>query len=207
MRRIQIFRIHPILLLILFSIFAYGDIALYTMILTSLLVHEAGHLLAAYLCHVKVKSCVLLPYGAEITFAEGEQITAQHMLLIAIAGPAATICLAMLACWLPPIYGEQLLHIQWYLLFFNLLPIWSLDGGRVIYALILMFYPFKKVYEYFVIVSLIVTTAILIITFCLLPQTISLVIFSLFLWIQVWKEWRFRKYRIAFEKYVLHRLT
>lgn len=201
------FRIHPLLLLLLFSIFAYGNMALYAAILGSLLVHEAGHLAIAYFFQVRVKSVVLLPYGAEIVFAEGEQLSAQNLLLIALGGPLATACLALVALLLPSLYGEMLLHIQLYLFFFNMLPIWSLDGGRIVYALILLFFPYKKVYEYFVLLSFVGTSILVVVALLLLPQSMSFAILSVFLWFQILKEWKYRKYRSAYEKYVLYRLT
>lgn len=207
MKWFRVVRIHPLLLIIFFTIFASGEVALYAMIFISLLVHEAGHLFAAYYCHVNVKSCILLPYGAEITFAKEEQISPQQLLIIAIAGPLATSVFIVIAYWLPPMYQESLLHIQYYLLVFNMLPLWSLDGGRIVYALILLFCPYKKVYERYVMVSLFVTSIGVIMTVLLLPNSMPVVILSSFLWMQVWKEWRYRKYRAAFEKYVMYRLT
>lgn len=203
----RVFRIHPLLLLLLLAIFSYGEVALYAAILGSLLVHELGHLVVAYFCRVKVKSCVLLPYGAEITFYEENQIHARNLLLIALGGPFATACLALFAFTLPPLYGEKLIHIQQYLLFFNLLPIWSLDGGRIIYALILLFYPYKKMYEYFIFLSFIAATILAVVSISLLPKSLSFATLSIFLWFQVWKEWKYRKYRSAYEKIVLNRLT
>ena len=41
----------------------------------------------------------------------------------------------------------------------------------------------------------------------MLPQSIFLAVLSLLLWSEVIGEWRFRKYRSAFEKDVMNRLT
>ena len=201
------FRIHPLLIVLLFGIFAYGNVSLYAALFSSLLIHEAGHLIVAALCGVKVKSCVLLPYGAEITLKEGQQIKPIHLLYIALGGPIATGSLAIVAFFLPPLYGEELLHIQLYLLLINLLPIWSLDGGRFVFANILLFYPYQKVYENFVTFSLVLTTLLFLISMFYLPNSISLAIICSFLWVEVMKEWRYRKYRSAFEKIVTNRLT
>jgi len=55
--------------------------------------------------------------------------------------------------------------------------------------------------------SFMVATTLFLITLNFLPQSIFLAIICLFIWLQVLKEWRYRKYRIAFEKYVMNRLT
>ena len=38
---------------------------MYALIFVSLLIHEAGHLLAAYLTGMRVRSCTIMPYGGE----------------------------------------------------------------------------------------------------------------------------------------------
>ena len=201
------FRIHPITLTIFFSIVVYGDIALYAMLFGSLLVHEVGHIIAAHLCKMTIKSCVLYPYGAEIIFVNGEHMTPRQMFVIALAGPFATLCLAVSTFFMPQPFHDHLLSIQMYLLLFNMLPIWSLDGGRAIYACILMFFPLKQLYEAFVESSFIMVSLLMIGSAFLLPKTLSLFIVSFILWIQVWKEWKYRKYRATYEKVVLNRLT
>lgn len=203
----QRFRIHPLLICIFVSIFFYGDMALYAMLFSSLLIHEAGHLLVAYFCRVSIQSVVLLPYGAEITFMAGEKIIPKHLLWIAFGGPIATASLAIICVFLPELYKETLLQIQFTLFFFNMLPIWSLDGGRVVYALILLFYPSSRLYEYYVTLSFIMSSTLVIIVILYFTKFISLIILSSFLWLQVWQEWKYRKYRAAFEKHVLQRLT
>ncbi|UZM98524.1 M50 family metallopeptidase [Lysinibacillus sp. MHQ-1] len=58
----------------------------------SLLWHEAGHLLVALLCGVRVKSCVITPYGGgEIQFENPAVVQASSLLWIALGGPIATI--------------------------------------------------------------------------------------------------------------------
>lgn len=201
------FRIHPITLTIFFSIVVYGDIALYAMLFGSLLVHEVGHMIAAHFCKMTIKSCVLYPYGAEIIFVNGEHMTSKQMLIIALAGPFASCCLALGSFFMPQPFQDSLLSIQMYLLLFNMLPIWSLDGGRAIYAFMLMFFPLKQLYEVFVEFSFIIVSVLMIGSMLFLPKTLSLFIVSFILWIQVWKEWKYRKYRAAYEKVVLNRLT
>ncbi|MEG0450984.1 MAG: M50 family metallopeptidase [Lysinibacillus sp.] len=177
------------------------------MILLSLLWHEGGHLLAAKLCGVKVKACVISPYGGEIEFENPSTVKAKSMLWIALGGPIATIIGIVVAMWAPDLIARELVHIQLILLVFNLVPVLPLDGGRIILACILLFYPYASVYEFFHSLSLIVVTIMLVIPLCLLPQSIFFVILCLFIWLQVIKEWSYRKYRLAFEKYVMHRLT
>ncbi|QBK27195.1 stage IV sporulation protein FB [Ureibacillus thermophilus] len=113
----------------------------------------------------------------------------------------------LMASFLDPILAKQLIKIQMILLLINLIPVWPLDGGRIVFSLILIFSKKVKMYELFLAISLILISLSAIITFVMLPQTLFLFVLSIFLWMKVVQEWRYRKYRIAFEKYVLNRLT
>ncbi|RHW38757.1 stage IV sporulation protein FB [Lysinibacillus yapensis] len=109
--------------------------------------------------------------------------------------------------FLDPLVADPLLKIQLILLFINMVPIWPLDGGRVIMALILIFRPRIRMVELYLSISLLLIILSVFIAFILLPKTLFLLVLSIFLLIQLVNEWRYRKYRFAFEKHVIKRLT
>ncbi|MDM5249498.1 MULTISPECIES: site-2 protease family protein [unclassified Lysinibacillus] len=193
----------PFVFLMIFS----GQIAYYSIILFSLLWHEAGHLLAAMLCGVKVKSCVITPYGGEIEFENPTVVSATSLLWIALGGPIATILGIGLAFFMPELLASKLIHVQLVLLAINVLPIIPLDGGRIFLASLYLFYPRVRIFEYYYWISFLIASILLMITLNYLPQAIFLAILCLFIWLQALKEWNYRKYRLAFEKYVMNRLT
>ncbi|WP_240758292.1 site-2 protease family protein [Lysinibacillus sp. SGAir0095] len=199
--------IHPLFLPILFTIVLYGNVSYYALILSSLIIHEVGHIVAALLCKVKVERCVIMPYGGEIELKGGNSIDPKKQLIIALGGPIATLCCIAAIPLLDPLLADPLLKIQIVLLGINLIPIWPLDGGRIIMALIHIFYPRIRVVEYYLTISLILIMITVFITFILLPKTLFLLVLSIFLFIQIVNAWRFRKYRFAFEKHVIKRLT
>ncbi|WP_235863166.1 site-2 protease family protein [Ureibacillus sinduriensis] len=199
--------IHPLFLPILFSIVLYGNISYYALILSSLIIHEIGHILAAFLCKVKVEKCVIMPYGGEIQLKGGNSIAPKKQLIIALGGPVATLCCIAATQFLDPLLADPMLKIQFILLAINMIPIWPLDGGRIIMSLIHIFYPRVRIVEFYLSISLILITATVFITFILLPKSLFLLVLSIFLLIQIINEWRYRKYRFAFEKHVIKRLT
>ena len=199
--------IHPLFLPILFSIVLSGNVSYYALILSSLIIHEIGHIVAAYLCKVKVERCVIMPYGGEIELKGGNTIAPKKQLIIAIGGPIATLCCIAVTPFLDPLLADLVLKIQIVLLGINLIPIWPLDGGRIIMALIHIFCPRIRMVELYLTISLILITITVFITFILLPKTLFLLVLSIFLFLQVVNAWRFRKYRFAFEKHVIKRLT
>jgi len=199
--------IHPLFLPILFSIVISGNVSYYALILSSLIIHEVGHIVAALICRVKVERCVIMPYGGEIQLKGGNTIAPKKQLIIALGGPVATICCLAVTSFLDPLLAEPLVKIQILLLAINIIPIWPLDGGRIIMSLIHIFYPRIRMVEFYLSVSLILITLTVIITFILLPKTLFLLVLSIFLFFQIVNEWRYRKYRFAFEKHVIKRLT
>ena len=199
--------IHPLFLPILFSIVLYGNVSYYALILSSLIIHEIGHIVAALLCKVKVERCVIMPYGGEIELKGGNSIAPKKQLAIALGGPIATICCIAVTPFLDPLLAEPLLKIQFILLGINIIPIWPLDGGRIIMSLIHIFYPRIRMVEFYLTISLILIAVSVFITFILLPKTLFLLVLSIFLFLQILNEWRYRKYRFAFEKHVIKRLT
>jgi len=199
--------IHPLFLPILFSIVLSGNISYYALILSSLIIHEVGHIIAAYLCGVKVERCVIMPYGGEIELKGNNSIAPKKQLVIALGGPVATICCIAATPFLDPLLAEPVLKIQIVLLGINLIPIWPLDGGRIIMSLIHIFYPRIRMVEFYLTISLILIAISVFITFILLPKSLFLLVLSIFLFLQIVNEWRFRKYRFAFEKHVIKRLT
>ncbi len=199
--------IHPLFLPLLFGMVLYGDVAYYAMILTSLVVHELGHLMAAKLVKVKVERCVIMPYGGEIELAGGASISPKKQLIIALGGPIATLCCIMVTPFLDQLFSEPFLKIQLILLLINLVPIWPLDGGRIVFSFILIFSKKTRRYEQFLLISLLAILLVVIITFIFLPKSLTIFVLSIFLFIKIVQEWRYRKYRLAFEKHVLKRLT
>lgn len=149
--------IHPPLLL--------SGLAWVFMIFFCILLHELGHALVARRLDIQTRQIVLFPIGGG-AFLERMPDDPREEMLVALGGPLVNILLACLAApliWLPD--GEARLSLlqyfispernivlyeigQWdyflvlffllnlMLAFFNLLPAYPLDGGRVLRALL-----------------------------------------------------------------------
>ncbi len=98
-------------------------------LLCSLLIHEAGHMLTATLLHVPVREFGLKLAGAYTRRAYASR--RRDEVLIAFSGPAANLAVAI-PLWFVPTFGAQLALCNLLLCFINLLPIPASDGSRIL---------------------------------------------------------------------------
>lgn len=107
----------------------------------SVVLHELGHALVAQRYHFTVHGITLFAIGG-IAEIDAEQTTAVQELLVALAGPAVSLLLALLGAlvwWQSPSAAISLLALYLALTnglmaVFNLLPGYPMDGGRVLHA-------------------------------------------------------------------------
>ena len=114
---------------------ALAAMALYAGVFGCILLHELGHALAARRYGIATRSITLFPFGG-IAALERMPTTPKRELVVALAGPAVNVVIALLL--LPIVmltgWGVNLLWINLMLVAFNLLPAFPMDGGRVLRA-------------------------------------------------------------------------
>ncbi len=107
--------------------------------IVSAVLHEFGHAWVAHSRGYMLKKLVIMPFGAVLYGAENLQ--KKDTLAISLAGPAVNLILVSFIYamwWIAPIthnYTVDFLYANLGILFFNLLPIYPLDGGRVLLAI------------------------------------------------------------------------
>jgi Zn-dependent protease len=129
---------------------AFSAALLLLALFACILLHEFGHILMARRYGVRTPDVILLPIGG---VARLERIPDQpkQELLIALAGPAVTAAIALVLYLLLRSTGgepgvdqlnpvspllDQLLVVNVWLLLFNMIPAFPMDGGRVLRALL-----------------------------------------------------------------------
>jgi Zn-dependent protease/CBS domain-containing protein len=144
-------RIHvTFLLLILWVALGSASAAIFVLLLfLCVVLHEFGHALAAKAYGINTPDITLLPIGGVARLERIPEEPKQE-LVIAAAGPAVTaiIALSLFAVIVArgatdlgtPIQGNDLVlnifKLNVYLLLFNLIPAFPMDGGRVLRALL-----------------------------------------------------------------------
>ncbi len=130
---------------------AIGTTLFLVAVFLCIVLHEFGHILMARRFGVRTPDVILLPIGG-VARLERIPDEPRQEFLIAIAGPAVTLAIAVLLYSLIGLSGEQpsfqdpttgdvsflerLMAVNIYLLLFNLIPAFPMDGGRVLRALL-----------------------------------------------------------------------
>lgn len=120
------FRIHPLFYLFLFIFFLIGYINYFIKFMMIIFVHELGHIFASIILKWKIDKIEVYPFGCITRFNESLNSSMIEEFLILLYGPLFQIIFNML----------YPLSISKYILLFNLLPIYPLDGSKFIFLLL-----------------------------------------------------------------------
>lgn len=113
----------------------------------SAIIHETGHLLFFYLFGLKLKRVLVYPFGIELV-PEKNTVGYLKETLMLSGGPAANLLFALIssasnsinAFYIP----EELIYSSYIYAFLNILPVRSLDGGRIVENALGLFFSYEK---------------------------------------------------------------
>lgn len=139
-------KIHESLIILILIALLAGFIKKILLIYSLVLLHEMGHIFACYYQKRRIISFELIPFGGIIEFENDKNTNLLSEMLIVMAGPLVNLLL------MPFLKGEMAIYNQ-IILGFNLLPIFPLDGGRILEIILMRFFSFKRA----VLISLVVS--------------------------------------------------
>ena len=145
----NIFSIHPLTYLFIILGFMFGFFKKVIFYMVIIIFHELGHLFIALLFHWSVSKIYIYPLGGITKFNDVVNKPFYQELLINIFGPLIQIVVAFYLSK----YDSSVNNFSNALLFFNLLPIIPLDGGRLVFILINRVFPLKKCIKYIIVLS------------------------------------------------------
>ena len=130
-----------------------NQIKIYAYLMLFAFIHELGHLYMGLLLGLKPKSLKIMPFGVSILFEtyKTKKQTQTKKMFIAIAGPVVNIIIAIVG-WLFE-WQVEIIYANILIAIFNLLPIYPLDGGRIINAILSMKLKQERVIKYILKIS------------------------------------------------------
>ncbi|MCI8470507.1 MAG: hypothetical protein HFJ35_03305 [Clostridia bacterium] len=202
------FRIDLKIFLFVILFYFTKQVEVYGMIMFFAILHELGHLLAGLLLGMKPEKMEIMPYGVSISFKVmpkdynqkikcGNQLELKKI-LVALAGPITNLMI-ILVVWQMKIniFGAfMILYANLLLLLFNLLPIYPLDGGRMIKGILHILFGKMKAEKYTNRISFITLMIVTFIASIVIYQVENIAIFLivLVLWgIFIKEERRYEK--------------
>lgn len=184
--------------IILFALIFYftGQIEIYCLCLLFALIHELGHVLVARILGNKLLKFKIMPLGFSIFLQTNiedynKKIKKGNMyvlknLIISIAGPITNIIIFLVTFFLPIelMLKEKIIYINAIIAIFNLIPMYPLDGSKILQNALKLFCSNKESYKYINIVAN--ATLIIFTIFCsvfiLYAKNIAIVAILIYLW-------------------------
>ena len=192
------------IILVLLIFLLTDQLEMYLLFMFFAILHELGHLIMGILLGFKPKGIKLIPMGVSICFyincenyninVKNGKIISLKKLLIAIAGPLTNFLIAIFFMFFNikvlNFTREEIIYSNLLIGIFNLIPMYPLDGGRIIKNIVHINTDLRKAYKYTNLISnitLIIITAISSITI-LYFKNIAILLIVLYLWILLIKE-------------------
>lgn len=131
------FKFHWSFVLLGLIMIYFGQGLIYFCYTITVIFHEFGHALVGKTLGYKLNIIRLMPYGASLS-GNNAIFKPKDEILIAIAGPIVNLLIVVLISsiwWFYPIsfaYTEMFFSTNLSTVLFNLLPIFPLDGGRIL---------------------------------------------------------------------------
>lgn len=181
-----------------------NQIKIYAYIMLFAIIHELGHLLMGIILKMKPEKLEINPMGVSVVFKldpldynikiKNSNLLAFKKIIIALAGPVTNlICIIIIYNLKINIINQIIMvYSNILLIIFNLIPIYPLDGGRILEGIFVIVFGKRKGKRVTMITTFvlqIILTAIASIAI-IYYRNISIFFITIFLWLIIIKEIR-----------------
>jgi stage IV sporulation protein FB len=204
-------KINPFFWMIIFLGIITGYFRLLILMFTIVLIHEIGHVIAAYHYRWRIKKIELLPFGGVAEVEEYGNRPFKEELVVVLAGPLQHIWMIAGAFllrnvgWMDEKLFNNFIDINLMLFTFNLLPIWPLDGGKLLFLLLAKQLPYKKAHRTMLYSSLSILIFLLVLSSAFFPFQLNIWIIAIFLVISHYTEWKQQQF--LFMRFLMERIN
>lgn len=165
-----------------------------------IIIHELGHFIVAKHLGVEVDKIYIYPLGGISKFNMPLNISSLKEFIILIAGPFFQVIASLILIKVLP-EEKQLINLYHYgILIFNLLPVYPLDGGKIVNLLFNVFLPYKLSLRLCIYLSYFIVLIILIFQKSI---TLNIIIMLMTMLILTTKEKR--RINLLYNKFILER--
>lgn len=154
--------------------FITNKIEIYATAMIFALIHELGHLICGIIIGFKPQNLSIMPYGIKLNFKldfddynkkvkKGNMISVKKI-IVALAGPITNILIFGVTMIITAMKGDftfvgltnkNIIYSNLIIAIFNLIPIYPLDGGRIVHEILHIFKGLRLSYTYIQDISLI----------------------------------------------------
>lgn len=164
-----IFKIHFLFFIAAFIFFITGLFKDFIIFTSIIFIHELGHITIGLLFKWKIEKIIIFPFGGMTIFNQKINTSLKEEFIVAISG------IIFQTIFLFVMNTDNYLFIKYYklILIFNLLPIYPLDGAKILNILFNKMFCFKMSYYLTIIISIIISLII----YSLLINNFNLLLF------------------------------
>jgi len=184
------------LFLVLFVI--TNQIEIYGLIMIFALMHELAHLICGMILGFKPDTLRIMPLGFSIEFETiiedynkkilKSNIMSVKKIIIALSGPLINLLIVVFGTFFN--IDSNIIYSNFLIFIFNLIPIYPLDGGRILKNIFKIFFGNRKSNEY---INLLTNISVIILTMLssiliMIYKNISILAIMIVLWYMTIKE-------------------
>ena len=155
-------KVHYTYILVAISFVLCGYFANLVIFTSIILVHEAGHMIMARVNGIKIGKITIYPYGGQLDLDIKVNTPIKQELMVACGGflSQTVFYILIFICYDKGLIREYIFNLftVYYqnILFFNMLPIYPLDGSKILRLVLDYWLPYKIVNYVNIIISLVV---------------------------------------------------